>query len=128
MTNITKFFQVMDLMGEALLIAASKYQVAALSAMCESFLCHHITDSSAVMLLRLADMHVLPNMKENVLQYIAQHAAGVVQTKDFPSLEGDLLREVTNVLNTVARRKSCGRATGGDASNEKKFFSYCNVM
>lgn len=118
----------MDVMGEALLIAASKYQVAALSAMCESFLCHHITDNSAVTLLRLADMHVLSAMKETVLQYIALHAAGVIQTKDFSSLEGDLLSEVTTVLDTVARRKSCGRALGGDAPNEKKFFSYCNVM
>lgn len=120
--------QVMDVMGEALLCAASKYQIAALSATCESYLCHHVTDNSAVSLLRLADMHALKKMKDNILQYIAQHTAGVIQTKDFSCLDGELLSEVTAVLDTVARRKGCGRTLAGESSTEKKFFGSCNIM
>lgn len=115
-------------MGEALLCAASKYQIAALSATCESYLCHHVTDNSAIMLLKLADMHALLKMKENILQYIALHTAGVIQTKEFSSLDGDLLLEVTAVLDTVARRKGCGRTLGGESTNEKKIFTYCSIM
>ena len=118
----------MDVMGEALLCAASKYQIAALSATCESYLCHHVTDNSAISLLKLADMHALTKMKDNILQYIALHTAGVIQTKEFSSLEGDLLIEVTAVLDTVARRKGCGRAMAGDSSTDKKFFTSCNIM
>lgn len=118
----------MDVMAEALLCAASKYQIAALSATCESYLCHHITDNTAVLLLKLADMHALSKMKENILQYIALHTAGVIQTKEFSCLDGDLLSEVTAVLDTVARRKGCGRSLTGESTNEKKFFGSCNLM
>ena len=119
----------MDVMGEALLCAASKYQIEALSAMCESYLCHHITDNTAISLLKLADMHALTKMKDNILQYIALHTAGVLQTKEFSCLHGDLLNEVTAVLDTVARRRGCGRTlAGGDSANEKKFLSSCALM
>lgn len=120
----------MDTMAEALLCAASKYQIPLLSSSCESYLCHHVTEDSAISLLKLSDCYSLPKMKvsyhtysslseilyfiqateiiiidtvlnyvnilkENILQYIASHTAGVIQTKEFSSLDGDLLKEVT---------------------------------
>ena len=39
-----------------MLCAASKYQIAALSAACEAFLLHHLTVENAISLLRLADV------------------------------------------------------------------------
>lgn len=116
------------MMGEALLCAASKYQIAALSSACESYLCHHVTDNTAVMLLRLADMLALVKMKEFMMQYIAQHTAGVMQTKEFSSLDGELSIEVTALLDSIAKRKGCGRSVGGDLSNERKMIPTCSVM
>lgn len=118
----------MDVMGEALLYAASKYQIAALSSACESYLCHHVTDNSAVALLRLADMLALIKMKEYMMQYIAMHTAGVMQTKDFASLDGELIIEVTALLDSVAKRKGCGRLVGGESTTERKLIPTCTLM
>lgn len=115
-------------MGEALLCAASKYQIAALCSACESYLCHHVTDNSAVTLLRLADMLSLIKMKEYMMQYIAMHTAGVMQTKDFASLDGDLFIEVTALLDTVAKRKGCGRLAGGEPTSDRKLIPTCSIM
>ena len=116
------------MMGEALLCAASKYQIAALIVTCESYLSHHVTDNSAITLLKLADMHALGKMKDCVLRYIAQHTTGVIQTKEYMSLDGELLEEVIAVLDTAARRKGCGKTFGGELINEKKFTANCTLM
>jgi hypothetical protein len=118
----------MDVMGEALLCAASKYQIAALTVTCESYLSHHVTDTSAISLLKLADMHSLGKMKDCILRYIAQHTTGVVLTQEYLALEGELLAEVTAVLDTAARRKGCGKTLGGELTNEKKFIANCTLM
>lgn len=118
----------MDVMGEALLCAASKYQIAALIVICESYLSHHVTDTSAITLLKLADMHALSKMKDCILRYIAQHTTGVVQTIDYLSLDGELLAEVAAVLDTASRRKGCGKTFGGELTNEKKFITNCTLM
>ena len=118
----------MDVMGEALLCAASKYQIAALVVTCESYLSHHVTDNSAISLLKLADMYALSKMKDCLLRYIAQHTAGVIQTKEYITLDGELLAEVIAVLDTASRRKGCGKTLGGDLTNEKKFIANCTLM
>lgn len=117
------------MIGEDLLCAASKYQIAALSVACEAYLCHHVTDNTAIALLRLADMLALTKMKEYMMHYIAMHTAGVMKTKEFSSLDGELSIEVKELLDTAAKRKGCSsRTVGGDASNERKLIPICSIM
>jgi BTB/POZ domain len=117
---------VMDNMAEALLCAACKYQIAALIAACEVFLCNHITVETAVPFLRLADLLELSKMKDQLLSYIAHHAPEVSQTKDFACLDGDLKKEMMTVLDSVAKRKGCRGS--GESSTERRFISQCGIM
>ena len=81
-------------MAEALLCAASKYQILALTAACEAFLLHHLTVDNAIVLLRLADLLSLVKMKETILVFVSQHGPEIAQTKEYNMLEGELQREV----------------------------------
>ena len=55
-------------MAEDLLSIASKYQISALGALCESHLCRNMAADNAADLLRLADTLGLIGMKEIVMR------------------------------------------------------------
>jgi len=114
----------LDVIAEPLLCASSKYQIMGLVSICENFLIQQFSVDSVVSLLRLADTFNAQKLKDSALQYIAQHASTVMQTKDFSDLNGDLLRETKAVMDAATKRKGCR----GTVEGERRFATSCVLM
>ncbi|KAH9364047.1 hypothetical protein HPB48_016385 [Haemaphysalis longicornis] len=70
----------LDQMAGQVLVAANKYDLARLKAMCEDVLCSKLCVKTAVETLALADTHNAGQLKANALQFIKANGAGVVKT------------------------------------------------
>ena len=70
---------VLDTMGEGLLYAAIKYELAGLIDISAEYFLHHITDANVLTLYRLASMRIgLETLKRATTQYISNHSEDVV--------------------------------------------------
>ncbi|KAH9364052.1 hypothetical protein HPB48_016390 [Haemaphysalis longicornis] len=67
-------------MAEKILVAAEKYDLGRLKAMCEDVLCKKLSVGTAAEMLVLADMQNADQLKANALEFIKAHAAGVTET------------------------------------------------
>lgn len=70
----------LDQMAEKILVAADKYDLARLKAMCEDVLCSKLSVEKAAETLVLADTHNADQLKANALQFIRVQAAEVKET------------------------------------------------
>jgi hypothetical protein len=118
---------VMDSMAEALLIAASKYQVIGMMNTCEDYLTQQISNETAIPILRFSDMYCAIKLKEDVLHFIAQNNETIVQGKEYAELDGVLKQEVTAAIEAAAKRKGC-RNTGETSSGERRFLTSCVIL
>jgi hypothetical protein len=85
---------VLDMMADALLLAASKYQVIGLQMTCEDYLSNQINSDNTIEMLILAD-HVQSSMlKDRNLNFIAKNYELVSQLNGFEKLSTELLNEI----------------------------------
>ncbi|KAH9364049.1 hypothetical protein HPB48_016387 [Haemaphysalis longicornis] len=67
-------------MAEQVLVAADKYDLRRLKAMCEDILCSKLSVETAADMLLLADTHNADQLKANALRFIKANGARVVET------------------------------------------------
>lgn len=67
-------------MAEQVLVAADKYDLSRLKAMCEDILCSKLSVETAADMLVLADTHNAHQLKVNALRFIKTNGARVVET------------------------------------------------
>jgi|LauGreSBDMM110SN_4_FD.fasta_scaffold149393_1 hypothetical protein len=112
--------------AELLLIAAAKYQIMGLVTICESYLCIHITNETAITLLKLADdVPECEKLKKCCLQFISQHPQEW-NGQEMDGLEGDLLKEVQTIIDNGIKKNNRGRFYL--FSDEKKISSFCSIQ
>jgi len=112
--------------AELLLIAAAKYQIMGLVTICESYLCIHITNETALTLLKLADdVPECEKLKKNCLQFISQHPQEW-NGQEMDGLDGDLLREVQTIIDNSIKKNNKRFSLFSDG--EKKMSSFCLIQ
>lgn len=116
---------VFDKMAGSILIASNKFSIDGLKRLAEDYLKLHINHENVINILILANS-CSTKLKEACLQYIGQNHSGIVHTKEFEMLEGDLLKEILAVLNIAMKRKGCGNHFTD--TGEKRFTSFCSIM
>ena len=91
-----------------LLYAADKYQLDHLKALCEQQLSKNLTVENAARTVQLAHMHNAPVLKGNTLQFISNHGAEVIATKEWEEVKkcAEILNEVIEVLVEPAPKKA----------------------
>lgn len=72
--------------AEELLVAADKYGLERLKAMCEQALCSRIAVETAAQFLGFADMYNAERLKVHTIQFIRTHCSGVLGTESWKSL------------------------------------------
>lgn len=75
-----------DELAEDLLIAADKYALDRLKAMCEEKLCSKLSVENAAEFLTLADVHSAHQLKAHALNFIVAHATNVLETAGWKEL------------------------------------------
>ncbi|KAH9364053.1 hypothetical protein HPB48_016391 [Haemaphysalis longicornis] len=76
-------------MAEQVLVAAEKYDLGRLKAMCEDVLCSKLSVGTAAEMLALADMHNADQLKINALEFIKAHAAAVTETDGWRTIASE---------------------------------------
>ncbi|KAH9364046.1 hypothetical protein HPB48_016384 [Haemaphysalis longicornis] len=88
-------------MVEQVLVAASKYNLWRLKAMCEDILCQKLSVRTAAEILVCADIHNAQQLKAKAIDFIKVHAAGVMETggwKEMATRKPHLVRKVLTAL------------------------------
>ncbi|KAH9363618.1 hypothetical protein HPB48_004139 [Haemaphysalis longicornis] len=88
----------------SLLVAADKYALERLKAMCEKALCSHLSKKNAAEVFMFADMHSAHQLKSEALKCICAHASDVQKTAGWKMISGNpaLALEVSMELFTRA--------------------------
>ena len=112
--------------AELLLIAAAKYQVLGLVSICESYLCIHITNETALTLLKLADdIPDCDKLKKCCLQFIAQHPSDWNNQEEFETLDYHLLKEVQTIIDNSIKKNN---RRFSFLDSEKRMSSFCSIQ
>ena len=90
----------MDEMASNLLYAAEKYQLDHLKALCEWHLTYSLQVDNASHIIQLAFTHNAPQLKRNVLKFIAKNAAEVRATEEWAEVKqrNDILDELIETM------------------------------
>lgn len=86
-------------MASELLIAADKYCVTGLKALCEKALYDNLNVDNALERLILADTHNSTALKVYATEFIVNNPCGIVTTSAFATLPSDLMCNITRGLN-----------------------------
>lgn len=105
-----------DDMAADLLVAADKYALDQLKALCEECLCSELTVETAAELFFLADMHSAGLLKACAMDFINEHAADVAQTPGWlaivaqqPQLIAEAFESLATQMSQAAGAPSCKR-------------------
>lgn len=115
--------------------AAVKYQIPGLIYICEEYYISRLTTETAITILQMADAYGVGRLKHKALQFIAQNASTIIQSKEFSDLDESLLVDANKLIVAVNKRKGCGVSSAGTASTssvgserERRFNSICSIM
>lgn len=106
----------LDDMAADLLVAADKYALDQLKALCEECLCSKLTVETAAELFFLADLHSAGLLKTCAMDFINEHAADVAQTPGWlaivaqhPQLIAEAFESLASQMTLSAGAPSCKR-------------------
>lgn len=106
----------LDDMAADLLVAADKYALDQLKALCEECLCSKLTVETAAELFFLADLHSAVLLKACAMGFINEHAADVAQTPGWlaivaeqPQLIAEAFESLATQMSQAAEAPSCKR-------------------
>ncbi|KAH9364039.1 hypothetical protein HPB48_000112 [Haemaphysalis longicornis] len=88
-------------MADKVLVAAEKYDLGRLKAMCEDVLCKKLSVGTAAEMLVLADMHNADQLKANTLRFIRANAAGVTETDGWKMVETENAHLVSEAFRAL---------------------------
>ena len=91
-------------MTQHLLVAADRYDLTRLRAICESRLCDMVDVETAATTLALAEQNHAHALKRACLEYVALHLAEVMQTDGYKHMEQSCPQLASELLRTVAMR------------------------
>ncbi|KAH9363622.1 hypothetical protein HPB48_004143 [Haemaphysalis longicornis] len=89
-----------------LLVAADKYALERLKAMCEKALCSHLSEENAAELFAFADMHSARQLKSHALNWICAHASDVEKTAGWKMISGNPALALEVSMQLFKRAKS----------------------
>ena len=89
-------------MTQHLLVAADRYDLTRLRAICESRLCDMVDVETAATTLALAEQNHAHALKRACLEYVALHLAEVMQTDGYKHMEQSCPQLASELLRTVA--------------------------
>lgn len=117
--------KLLESLAELLLMAAAKYQVLGLVSICESYLCIHITNDTALSLLKLADdVPECEKLKKSCLQYIALHPSDFNNQEEFENLDSKLLKEVQTIIDNSMKKNNRKFSFLGDGDKR----NFCSIQ
>ena len=93
-------------MTQHLLVAADRYDLTRLRAICESRLCDMVDVETAATTLALAEQNHAHALKRACLEYTASHLAEVMQTDGYKHMEQSCPQLASELLRTVALHAS----------------------
>ncbi|KAH9364044.1 hypothetical protein HPB48_016382 [Haemaphysalis longicornis] len=91
----------LDQMAEQVLVAANKYDLTRLKAMCEVVLCKKLSVRRAAEILVYADMHNAQQLKAKAIDFIKVHASEVLETDGWKEMEIEKAHLVAEVLSAL---------------------------
>lgn len=107
-----------------LLLVALKYQLPCLLDCAETFLISCLTPECVSSMLVFAESICCSTLKKKTMMFIAQNSCKVMQLREFHELEGQLLEEVTAMIEYVNKKRGCR----GSVEKERKMPFGCNIM
>lgn len=97
-----------DVLAPELLVAAEKYNIPRLKAVCEAELAEHLNLDNIIERLIESEMHRAFQLKEAALHWISKHAADVVATPSWkpftqqhPGLVTDICEQLANYVKEI---------------------------
>mmetsp|Transcript_27372 Transcript_27372/g.33410 ORF Transcript_27372/g.33410 Transcript_27372/m.33410 type:complete len:605 (+) Transcript_27372:129-1943(+) len=110
-----------------LLEFANRFDVERLKQYCCAVLCENLTVDNAASLLSFAHGRDCKELKDNILRFISENVKGVIDSEDFRSLDGDLMRAILKQVVHHPSISSCPSSfgygptlTSGPRSNKGK--------
>ena len=89
-------------MTQHLLVAADRFDLTRLRAICEARLCDMVEVETAATTLALAEQNHAHALKRACLEYVALHLAEVMQTDGYKHMEQSCPQLASELLRTVA--------------------------
>lgn len=89
-------------MTQHLLVAADRFDLSRLRAICESRLCNMVDVDTAATTLTLAEQNNAQALKQACLEYVASHLAEVMGTEGYRHMEQSCPQLASELLRTVA--------------------------
>lgn len=100
-----------DQMNAELLMAADKYNLERLKAMCEKALACGLTVDTAAECLEHADRHNAEHLKARTIAYIAEHSADVLSTAAWKAVTRSQQHLADEVINAISRHFKLSTST-----------------
>jgi len=104
-------------MTQHLLVAADRYDLTRLRAICESRLCDMVDVETAATTLALAEQNHAHALKRACLEYVALHLAEVMQTDGYKHMEQSCPQLASELLRTVAMHTTQQQQAAAAAAN-----------
>lgn len=92
--------------ADRLLVAADRYSLEALKTMCEETLIANLSRENAVEYLRIADLHNVPNLKNQIIEFIVSNAKELVNVSEYESIVGLPPNVVFEVICAISTQKN----------------------
>ncbi|KAH9371749.1 hypothetical protein HPB48_021034 [Haemaphysalis longicornis] len=93
-------------MAEKVLVAADKYDLSRLKAMCESVLCAKLSVKTAPEMLALADMHNAGQLRAKAVRCIKENATRVLESDDWMAMARTKPHLVAEVMRALEAEKN----------------------
>ncbi|OXU20427.1 hypothetical protein TSAR_011603 [Trichomalopsis sarcophagae] len=76
-----------ETLAKELIVAAIKYDIKGLATKCEEILCKNVNVSNVIEIFEIADQHNITQLKSQTLEFVADHASVVMNSKKFATKE-----------------------------------------